>query len=45
MASLGFINITIVKNKNITIKRKNYKGKLSETAIGKEAIFIDTKDA
>ncbi|NPE09130.1 MAG: hypothetical protein GNW80_12670 [Asgard group archaeon] len=34
-----------IKNEKITIKRKNYKGKVSQSAKHKEEVFIHVKDA
>ncbi len=34
-----------IRNENITIKRKNYKGKVSQSAKHKEKVFILAKDA
>ena len=34
-----------IKNEKITIKRKNYKGKVSQSAKHKDELFMDAKDA
>lgn len=39
------VNTIIINNGNITIKRKNYKGKVSQSATYKKKLFIEAKDA